>query len=535
MLRRGGGSEPARRAAGRGESGERRESTRWERPSASAEWQLGGDLGRRYAAVSGDRNPIHMHALSARSRSASRGRSRTGCGPRRAAWRRSRAACPTPSRSTCSFRKPILLPGRVEFASTQRRRDRFAVRDAKRGTPHLDGRVEPIEAKPNDGRKYEMPPPLRTRAWPSAAWASACARSNALAGSDLLDRIGIRKPAERVLFTAHARRLPLGDRRRPHVQGGAEAGASRPARRRASRAALFDLTPTTSSRCCRRRARRSPRRSCARPRRRPTPTATTPAELLAQADELGVTMLGVPEELGGVVHERSAVTGVLVGEALAHGDMGLAVARARARRRRDRARPLGRRRPAGDLPARVHRRGHARRGAGDPRAARRCSTRSQLRDDGAPRRRRLGARRRQVAGRRAPTSAELLRRRRRGRGHGPALFVVESGDRGPLGRGRAGDGRCAPPPPAACCSRASRCPAARCSARASPTAYAECVQRARLAWCALAVGTAQAVLDYVIPYVNERVAFGEPISNRQAVAFTVSDIAIELEGMRLAT
>ena len=32
----------------------------------------------------------------------------------------------------------------------------------------------------------------------------------------------------------------------------------------------------------------------------------------------------------------------------------------------------------------------------------------------------------------------------------------------------------------------------------------------------LAVGTAQAVLDYVIPYVNERNAFGEPISNRQA-------------------
>jgi alkylation response protein AidB-like acyl-CoA dehydrogenase len=38
-----------------------------------------------------------------------------------------------------------------------------------------------------------------------------------------------------------------------------------------------------------------------------------------------------------------------------------------------------------------------------------------------------------------------------------------------------------------------------------------------------------------VPYVNERVAFGEPISHRQAVAFAVSDIAIELEGMRLAT
>ena len=38
----------------------------------------------------------------------------------------------------------------------------------------------------------------------------------------------------------------------------------------------------------------------------------------------------------------------------------------------------------------------------------------------------------------------------------------------------------------------------------------------------------------MIPYVYDRVAFGEPISHRQAVAFSVADIAIELEGMRLA-
>ena len=66
-------------------------------------------------------------------------------------------------------------------------------------------------------------------------------------------------------------------------------------------------------------------------------------------------------------------------------------------------------------------------------------------------------------------------------------------------------------------------------------AYRECVALSRLAWCALAVGTGQAVLDYLIPYVNERKAFGEPISNRQAVAFAVANIAIELEGLRLAT
>ena len=65
--------------------------------------------------------------------------------------------------------------------------------------------------------------------------------------------------------------------------------------------------------------------------------------------------------------------------------------------------------------------------------------------------------------------------------------------------------------------------------------YAECVRLSRLAWCALSLGTAQAVLDYVIPYVNEREAFGEPISHRQSVAFMVANIGIELQGMRLVT
>jgi alkylation response protein AidB-like acyl-CoA dehydrogenase len=61
------------------------------------------------------------------------------------------------------------------------------------------------------------------------------------------------------------------------------------------------------------------------------------------------------------------------------------------------------------------------------------------------------------------------------------------------------------------------------------------VDLSRIGICALAVGTCQAVLDYVIPYANEREAFGEPISHRQAVAFMIADIAIELEGMRLMT
>ena len=51
--------------------------------------------------------------------------------------------------------------------------------------------------------------------------------------------------------------------------------------------------------------------------------------------EIGLPILGVPEELGGISEERSAMAGVLVAEALAKGDMGLAVAALGARRGRD--------------------------------------------------------------------------------------------------------------------------------------------------------------------------------------------------------
>ncbi len=119
-------------------------------------------------------------------------------------------------------------------------------------------------------------------------------------------------------------------------------------------------------------------------------------------------------------------------------------------------------------------------------------------------------------------------------GRGPALFVVESGTSGisvqaepAMGIRAAATGTLT--------FEDVQLSGGSLLADADPKVYRECVQLGRLAWCALAVGTGQAVLDYAIPYVNERRAFGEPISNRQAVAFTVANIAIELEGMRLAT
>ena len=65
--------------------------------------------------------------------------------------------------------------------------------------------------------------------------------------------------------------------------------------------------------------------------------------------------------------------------------------------------------------------------------------------------------------------------------------------------------------------------------------YSQAVALSRLGWASLAVGTAHAVLDHVVPYVKERQAFGEPIAHRQSVAFMCANIAIELDGLRLIT
>lgn len=119
----------------------------------SAEWRLEGNLGRRYAAVSGDRNPIHMHALTAKP---------LGFPSAIAHGMWTKAHClaalegrlPDAFAVEVRFRKPIRLPGKVEFLSDAGSEEiEFAVRDAKRQIPHLDGHLEPVEAKSNSGRQ----------------------------------------------------------------------------------------------------------------------------------------------------------------------------------------------------------------------------------------------------------------------------------------------------------------------------------------------------------------------------------------------
>ena len=57
----------------------------------------------------------------------------------------------------------------------------------------------------------------------------------------------------------------------------------------------------------------------------------------------------------------------------------------------------------------------------------------------------------------------------------------------------------------------------------------------RIAISALAVGLAQACLEVSLKYANERHTFGQPIGSRQAVAFSLSDLAVSVEAARLLT
>jgi len=127
----------------------RSEAHRREEPelSASAEWRLDGGLGRRYAAVSGDRNPIHMHSLTAKPLG-------FPSAIAHGMWIKARCLAALEGRlpdafaAEVHFRKPIRLPGKVEFLSDAGNEEiHFAVRGAKRHTPHLQGRIQPVEAK----------------------------------------------------------------------------------------------------------------------------------------------------------------------------------------------------------------------------------------------------------------------------------------------------------------------------------------------------------------------------------------------------
>ncbi|MER6072311.1 MaoC/PaaZ C-terminal domain-containing protein [Streptomyces sp. NPDC001817] len=99
-----------------------------------AEWRLAGDIGRRYGAVSGDRNPIHLHPFTARlfgfPRAIAHGM-----------WTVARCLAAGDSggtRVSVRFLAPVLLPGVVAYGADGS--GRFELR-GDGGRLHLLGEV----------------------------------------------------------------------------------------------------------------------------------------------------------------------------------------------------------------------------------------------------------------------------------------------------------------------------------------------------------------------------------------------------------
>lgn len=354
---------------------------------------------------------------------------------------------------------------------------------------------------------------------------------NRLAQTDLLDKVRLRKPAEQAVFSVTRTGFKtMTNASRTFAKAGKKGQpGTRPTAAAAS--GVFDLTPGEDEQMLVdlvaefadevvRPAAAEADKACA-----------APDELLKASLEIGLPILGVPESLGGVSEERSAMAGTLVAEALAKGDMGLAVATLA---------PGSVATAIGLWGTDAQQQTYLPAFTGDevPAAALALNEPTVLFDVLSP----STTARKSGDGYVLNGTKSLV-----ARGDHAELFIVGASLDGKLvlflvessteGLSIEGD-------PAMGVRAASmtklvledvKVPADAVLGETDGSTYTECVRLSRLAWCALAVGTGQAVLDYVTPYVKEREAFGEPIANRQSVAFMVANIAIELQGMRLLT
>jgi alkylation response protein AidB-like acyl-CoA dehydrogenase len=353
-----------------------------------------------------------------------------------------------------------------------------------------------------------------------------------LVGQDFLDRYHLRDPLNRGLKYGVKQAFSTGGaatRQFKRVQGiGKE-----PTRLRPSGADYFDLTPDDDQKMIVATVDEFAEEILRPAAHDADEAAAYPADLIAKAAELGITAINVPEDFDGIAEHRTTVTNALVAEALAYGDMGLAL-------------PILA--PGGVASALTHW-GSADQqatylndfaGENVPQACVAIAEPHALFDPTAlkttavrtPSGYRLDGVKSLVP---AAADAELFIVAAQLNGK-PALFIVEASTPGvsvkadpSMGIRAAALGRVE-------LDKVSVPLSARLGEEgAGDSDYSEAIALARLGWAALAVGTSHAVLDYVIPYVKEREAFGEPIARRQAVAFMCANIAIELDGLRLIT
>jgi alkylation response protein AidB-like acyl-CoA dehydrogenase len=353
-----------------------------------------------------------------------------------------------------------------------------------------------------------------------------------LLGQEFLDRYGLRDPLNRGLrygvktaFSA----VGASTRQFNRVQA-----LGKPATRlKASGSDYFDLTPDDDQKMIVDTVREFAEEILRPAAYDADVDATYSPDLIGKAAELGITAINVPEDFDGIAEHRSTVTNALVAEALAYGDMGLAL-------------PILA--PGGVASALTHWGSAGQQAtylpafAGEqvPQACVAIAEPHPLFDPTAlkttavrtPSGYRITGEKSLVP---AAADAELFVVAAQLNGK-PALFIVESDSEGltvtadpSMGVRAAALGRVELDNVAVPLHNRLG------EDEATDADFSEAIALARLGWAALAVGTSHAVLDYVIPYVKEREAFGEPVARRQSVAFMCATIATELDGLRLVT
>lgn len=364
----------------------------------------------------------------------------------------------------------------------------------------------------------------------------ALSGASSLAGNRWLDKLGLRKPAERVAYEGTRAGFQVLQATQRELKRLRELlpGARLPA---TDQRDLFDLNLNEDQQQIVDLLRRfaadeiRPRASQA------DDEACMPAALHEAAKALQLSLYAVPAALGGAAEVRSPTTSLLIAEQLAHGDMGLAVvllssfsaAQAISRwgteAQQQRFLPL------------FLEKWTEKRVEKQPAVALALDEAQPMFDVFQP----------QVRAQSSGTgfilngekigvpqacNAELILISAHLEGSGPRVFLIPGKTNGlkstaepMMGLRSASTGRLH-------LDHVAVSATALLGAR-DEFDFAAFVQLGSLMRGALAVGTAQAVLDYVIPYCNDRHAFGEPISHRQAVAFMISDMAIEIDSMRL--
>jgi alkylation response protein AidB-like acyl-CoA dehydrogenase len=296
---------------------------------------------------------------------------------------------------------------------------------------------------------------------------------------------------------------------------------------------LFDLTLTSEQALMRETARRFAQSEMRVMSRKADEAGEAPAGFYQKSAELGFNMVPIAEALGGIGAARSPVSNMLIAEDLAYGDMSLALGamtslafintvidQGSAAQQKALLPPFTQDafRPAAVAFMEPGLRFN-------PLAPATIASKS---GDGYV----LSGIKTMVP---LGGSAEVMLVVANEQGVGPGAFVIEKGQAG-VGVEREQFMGCRPLELCKLTLQNVKLPAsAKLGQGDKPFDLRRFVDLSRIGISALSLGVGQAVLDYVKDYCNERIAFGEPLTHRQAVAFMIADIAIELDGMRLLT